>query len=126
MYIPRFLASVVVSVILIFGLTPLTYASAIECAGSGTIDTAIGCIRVGNVTDTASFFISWGIGLAGGVSTVLIVYSGLLFAFSQGDPKKVQSAKELLTSSISGLVMIIFSVFLLRVIGIDILAIPGL
>jgi hypothetical protein len=45
---------------------------------------------------------------------------------SGGDPRKAKAAKELLTSAIAGLLMIIFSVYILDLIGIRILNIPGL
>lgn len=45
---------------------------------------------------------------------------------SQGDPRRLQSGKELLTAAIAGLLLVIFSVLILRVIGVNILGIPGL
>lgn len=64
------------------------------------------------------------IGIAGGVAFLLIVYGGFRLAFSQGDPKAVQEAREIITSAIVGLLLVIFSVFLLNLIGIDILGLP--
>jgi len=43
-----------------------------------------------------------------------------------GDKRKLQGGKELLTAAVSGLFLIIFSVFILDLIGIRILRIPGL
>jgi hypothetical protein len=45
---------------------------------------------------------------------------------SSGDPERLKGGQELLTSAIAGLIMLIFSVFILRVIGVDILKLPGL
>jgi len=64
--------------------------------------------------------------LAGGVALVLIIISGYRLMTSQGNPEKVQQAREQLTSAIVGLLFIIFSVTILQIIGVDILHIPGL
>jgi len=45
---------------------------------------------------------------------------------SYGTPEKIQAAKELLTASFGGLLLIIFSVYILQLIGVSILRIPGL
>jgi hypothetical protein len=55
-----------------------------------------------------------------------MVYGFFLMSTSQGDPKVIQGAKETITSAISGLLVSIFAVFLLRLIALDILKIPGL
>jgi hypothetical protein len=44
---------------------------------------------------------------------------------SQGNPEKVQAAREQLTSAIVGLLFIIFSLAILTIIGVDILKLPG-
>ena len=64
------------------------------------------------------------LGVAGGVAFLMIVYGGFKLAFSKGDPEAVQEGREKITSAIIGLLIIIFSVFLLRLIGIDILGLP--
>ena len=38
-----------------------------------------------------------------------------------GDPKRIQAGQELLTSAIGGLILLIFSVFILKFIGVDVL-----
>ena len=40
---------------------------------------------------------------------------------SQGDPPRLKAGQEVLTSAISGIIMLIFSVFILNFIGFDIL-----
>ena len=44
-----------------------------------------------------------------------------MIVISAGDPEKMQAGKEMITSAVSGLLIIIFAVFILRVIGVDIL-----
>ncbi|MFC1600502.1 hypothetical protein ACFL25_00270 [Patescibacteria group bacterium] len=87
--------------------------------------TAIGCIPVGDEQPFTAFILGWGSGIAGGIVLILIVVAGIMFITSGGDPKRMQAAKELLTAAISGLLLLIFGVFILEFIGVDILNIPG-
>jgi putative Mn2+ efflux pump MntP len=65
-------------------------------------------------------------GLAGIIAIGCITFAAIQFQLSQGDTEKIKKARELMTSCIMGLILIIFSVFILRVIGVDILQLPGL
>lgn len=89
------------------------------------IDTAIGCIPI-DIQDMVTFILKWAIGVASGVAFILIVIASFQIMTSQGDPKRLQAGKELLSSAIMGIILLIFSVFILRVIGVNILGIPGL
>lgn len=93
------------------------------CNGT-KIRTAIGCIPVlGNngSYDFLNFVLQWAFGIGGGIAFLLIVYSGFMTMTSQGNPERLQAGKELLTSAITGIVLLIFSVFILKLIGVDIL-----
>lgn len=89
------------------------------------IDTAIGCIPI-EQQGMITFLLRWAIGIAGGIAFILIIIASFQIMTSQGDPKRLQAGKELLSSAIMGLILLIFSAFILRVIGVDILGIPGL
>jgi type IV secretory pathway VirB2 component (pilin) len=54
---------------------------------------------------------------AGIVAVILIIYSGIKFIFSGGDPKQVEGARKTLTYAIIGFVVILFSVFILNLIS---------
>lgn len=90
------------------------------------LNTAIGCIPINDTNALIGFFLRWAIGIGGGIAFILILVSGFQIMTSQGDPQKLQAGKELLTSAVTGLVLIIFSVFILQFIGVNILGIPGL
>jgi len=60
---------------------------------------------------------AWAIGIAGGVAFLLMLFSAFGILTSAGDPEKLKASQEKLTSAIIGLLFIIFSVFLLRIIG---------
>jgi len=96
-----------------------------RCSSLGNIYTAVGCISVTGPTDFAGFIIRWSVGVAGGIAFVLIVIAAFLIITSRGDPEKLKAGKELLTSAVGGLLLIIFSIFLLEVIGVRILRLPG-
>lgn len=96
-----------------------------NCAAE-SIDTAIGCIPVGNLSSFAGFLLGWGVGIGGGIAFILIVISGFMIMTASGNPERLQAGKELMTSAIMGLIMLIFSVFILKIIGIDILQLPGI
>lgn len=93
--------------------------------GKDFIDSAIGCIPINNTVALAEFLLRWGIGIASGISFLLILYSGFLLMTSTGDPKRIQAGRELMTSAVGGLIFLVFSVFILRLVGVDILHIPG-
>jgi len=94
--------------------------------GTDQINTALGCIPI----DTPTNFVGWllpnMIGVVGGIAFLLMLYGGFIIITSSGDPEKVKAGQETITSAIAGLLFAIFSLFLLRLIGVDILRIPGI
>jgi hypothetical protein len=94
-------------------------------SGEGIFITAIGCINAKNPDEFYKFWVKFGVGVAGGVGFVIIPISGIMLMFSRGNPYKTAAAKELLTSGIGGLLLALLSAYLLRLIGLDILQIPG-
>jgi len=94
--------------------------------GSGPgVSTALGCVPV-----QTSDFVTWLLpplfGIAGGISFLLMVYGFIQITLSSGDPKAIQGAQETITSAITGLLLCIFALFILRLIAVDILQIPGI
>ena len=99
------------------------------CPDGASIDTAIGCIPLGGEegeTAFIGFILSWAIGVGGGVAFLLMLFAGFQIMTSAGNPDRLRAGQELLTSAVSGLILLIFSVFILRTIGIDILGITRL
>lgn len=88
--------------------------------------TAIGCIPFNSSVGMIRVFITIGLGIAGGVVVLMVLAGSFLLSTSQGDPKRVDEAKGLIGSAVIGLLFVIFSVTILRFIGVDILQIPGL
>lgn len=92
-----------------------------SCFDTGGAWTAIGCLGGDSPSDFISSFIKIGTGIGGGIAFLLILFSGFQTMMSAGNPEKLHEAKELMSAAISGLLLIVFSVFLLRLIGVDIL-----
>jgi hypothetical protein len=91
------------------------------CQGTG-ISTAIGCIHV---LDTPEAFLSdilkWAVGIGAGIAFLLMLYAGFMIMTASGSPERLKAGQELLTSALAGLILLIFSIFILKFIGVDIL-----
>jgi len=96
----------------------------VTCDEGKGINTAIGCIPINDTNAFIGFILRWAIGIGGGIAFLLILYAGFMIMSSSGDPERLKAGQELLTSAIAGIIMLIFSVFILRVIGVDILGLP--
>ncbi len=95
-----------------------------NCFNNGEYWTAFGCVgttKEGIVTS----FIRIGMGISGGFVLLSILYGAFLLTTSSGDPTRVKEGQEMITSAIMGLLFVIFSIIILRFIGVTILQIPG-
>lgn len=99
------------------------YDPSLNCSAT-EVSTSFGCVA----TDTKSF-ITWVMNIvfniAGGIAFLLMVYGFIVIATSSGDEKKVAGGKETVTSAIIGLLFCLFSIFILRLVAVNILQIPG-
>ncbi|MDD4026562.1 MAG: hypothetical protein PHO75_00020 [Candidatus Shapirobacteria bacterium] len=89
------------------------------------INTALGCIPT-TVELFIPWLLKWLFGIAGGIAFLLMVYGFILISTSGGDEKKVAGAKETITSAVVGLLVCIFAIFILRLVAVNILHIPGI
>lgn len=114
----------------VFNLCVQTGEGRAECQAcydkhnGAAIWTAIGCIP----TDRESIviaFVRLAIGVSGGVVLLIILSAAFQIATSKGDPKAMEESQAMITNAIGGALFIIFSMVLVRSIGIDILKIPG-
>lgn len=97
----------------------------VDCSEHG-IWTGIGCIDFNIETFIGKTVFGWGLGLAGIAAIFCFIYASFQMQISGNNPEKLKEAQELLTSCITGLIVIIFSVVILRIIGVDILRLPFL
>lgn len=91
----------------------------------GKLWTAIGCVPTNMGEFVKDYVFKFGVGIAGGVAFLYFIYGCFLILTSAGNAERVEEAKSIITSALSGLLLIIFSIVLLRLIGVDILRIPG-
>ena len=96
-----------------------------NCANSNGIWTGLGCLPLEIDRLIGNFILTAGIGVGGGFALLCIIYAAFMMQSSQGNPEKLKKAQEMITSCIMGLMLIIFSVFIMKLIGVNILRIPG-
>jgi hypothetical protein len=89
-------------------------------AVSQIVYTGLGCINTENkifITQILTLLT----GAGGGIALLIIIFAGFQMATAGGDPKKVQAAKELITSALVGLSFIALGVAILNAIGVNVL-----
>lgn len=87
----------------------------------GKVWTAIGCIAPDFSSFVSNQLFGFGVGIAGGIAFLYFLYGAFLFLTSRGNPEQIAMGREIIMSSLLGLMLIVFSVFLLKIIAVDIL-----
>lgn len=101
-----------------------TLAGGDPCDGGKGIKTAIGCIH----TDPAGFvkdFLTFITAISGGLAFLMMLLGAFQMITSAGNPETLQAGKDRFSSAIIGLLMVILAVLFLKIIGVDILNLPG-
>lgn len=95
------------------------------CVGTvspGYVSTALGYIPT-DPKALVEWILTRSIAMGGGLAILLSLWGGVQIILAGGNPEKINEGKEIITSAISGLLFILFSIFLLRFIGVDVLGI---
>lgn len=102
-----------------------TKASGVLCNNNAGVQTAIGCVPTDPsvLTNTLLRYLT---GIAGGLALILMIYGGLQMVTANGDDQKIKAGRDQFNSAVIGLLFILFSVILLRIIGVDILGLNNL
>lgn len=102
---------------------PVNVTTCPSAFGNG-ISTALGCVptTLGGLVPWLLRSIVW---VAGGLALLLLFYGGIMFITAGGDPKGVDEAKGIITAAVAGLLLILLSLLILRVIGINLLGLPA-
>lgn len=88
------------------------------------VDTAIGPISTDPI-QFIQFAFTVLLSMSGGWAAYLIIVAGYKLMFSHGEAEEVKEAREKITSAIVGIVFMLLSIIILRVIGVDIFDLPG-
>ena len=79
-------------------------------------DTAVGVIST-NITEFARTFLSIAIGIAGGIALILMVFGAVRVLTSSGNQQTLSAGRDTIIAAVAGLLFLIFSVIILRSIG---------
>lgn len=82
-------------------------------------ETAIGNFST-NPLDFVGKVLSIAVGLAGGIAFILMVIGAIRVLTSAGNPQSVNAGRDMIVAALAGLIFIIFSVLILRFIGVNI------
>lgn len=96
----------------------------VECLKNGGAYTVLGCIPQG-VEGVVNFILRFTIGIGGGVAFLFMVGGAFKVMTSGGDPGRLSSGKSMISGGVLGILVIVFATVILRLIGYDILRIPG-
>lgn len=121
-----YLTTVLASVLITFSTLP-SPAYAINPngnCGDTAVDTALGCLSVETKGFTVSL-LTFLAGTAGAISLVIMLAATIQIMTGGDNAEQVKKGKELFTSAITGLLFIIFSVTLLRIVAGDIIQLEG-
>ncbi|MFH2085913.1 MAG: hypothetical protein ABII21_03970 [bacterium] len=95
-----------------------------ECNGGKGIDTALGCLSVETEGFTASL-LGFLAGISGAIALIIMLIATVQIMTGGDNAEQVKKGKELFTGAVTGLLFIIFSVTLIKIIAGDIIKLPG-
>lgn len=94
------------------------------CINTSDVESGLGCIPT-TFIELTTWVLARALGVGGGIAFLLMISGAIRILTSAGDPQNIKNGTETIFSAIQGLIFIIFSLFLLKLIGVDILQIPG-
>lgn len=96
----------------------------LDCFAKRGAWTALGCIK----TDVGPFvrdLFRIILGVAGGIAFLLLLGGGFKIMVSRGDAEQLADGQQTITAAVFGLIFVFLAVFILKIIGVDILGLPG-
>ncbi len=94
-------------------------ANCVTCLRGGGSWTGIGCLNTSSASGIVVTLIRISLGIMGGIFLLLLMSAGYLY--QTGTTENLEKAKQRILSIMGSLVFLVFSVLILRVIGVNIL-----
>lgn len=91
-------------------------ASCVECVYGQGVYTSLGCIPY-SFNGILSAVLLIGISIGGAYALLCIIFSAIRIQMSRGDSQAIQTARENVTGCLIGLILILFSVFIINALG---------
>lgn len=73
---------------------------------------------VNGLTDYVNHILTWALPVIGTLAVLMIIYAGFIYMTSQGNPDRINSAKEIIIGVITGVALLFLTGIILRTIGI--------
>lgn len=86
--------------------------------------TVLGCIP-NTASGLGQSVLSLVVAVAGGIAFLAFLYGAFLILTAKGDREQLEHGKDITVKSLAGLFIILFAVFILNFVGVEILRIPG-
>ena len=99
--------------------------SCLQCVNAGNAWTVLGCLPT-DASGFTKFILRFALGIGGGAAFLAMLAGSFMVITSAGDPERLKAGKRTITMALSGLLLILFSLFILRLVGREILGLPGL
>lgn len=71
-----------------------------------------------NLTTYLPLVYKWALGIAAGLAILMLTWAGFSYATSEGNPDKINEAKEVIVGAISGLVFLMLAYLILQALGV--------
>jgi hypothetical protein len=97
----------------------------LECIKAGSAWTVFGCLPI-DPAGFSKFILRLALGIGGGAAFLAMLGGSFMVITSAGDPERLKAGKRTITMAVAGLLVILFSLFILRLVGQEILGLPGL
>lgn len=98
----------------------------LKCANCVNADgnwTVFGCLPT-DPNGFAAYLLRFSLGVGGGIAFLSTLFGGFYLLTSAGNPERINQGKKIIFYSITGILVILFAVFILQFLGIQILGIP--